>query len=46
MTFYLCSVYLDELDEKTAENNEQREDIIRLKQERQYLGNELTLAGG
>ncbi|XP_032899087.1 coiled-coil domain-containing protein 62 isoform X3 [Amblyraja radiata] len=34
----------DELDEKTAENNEQREDIIRLKQERQYLGNELTLA--
>ncbi|XP_060699639.1 coiled-coil domain-containing protein 62 isoform X2 [Hemiscyllium ocellatum] len=34
----------DELDEKTVENNEQREEIIRLKQERQYLGNELTLA--
>ncbi|XP_078277821.1 coiled-coil domain-containing protein 62 isoform X1 [Rhinoraja longicauda] len=34
----------DELDEKTVENNEQREDIIRFKQERQYLGNELTLA--
>ncbi|XP_078410247.1 coiled-coil domain-containing protein 62 isoform X2 [Cetorhinus maximus] len=34
----------DELDEKTVENNEQREEIIRLKQERHYLGNELTLA--
>ncbi|XP_051887981.1 coiled-coil domain-containing protein 62 isoform X1 [Pristis pectinata] len=34
----------DELDEKTVENNEQREEIIRLKQERQYLGSELTLA--
>ncbi|XP_072351737.1 coiled-coil domain-containing protein 62 isoform X2 [Scyliorhinus torazame] len=34
----------DELDERTVESNEQREEIIRLKQERHYLGNELTLA--
>uniref|UniRef100_A0A4W3HBU5 Coiled-coil domain containing 62 n=2 Tax=Callorhinchus milii TaxID=7868 RepID=A0A4W3HBU5_CALMI len=34
----------DELDEKTGENNEQREEIIHLKQENQYLISELTLA--
>nr|XP_020825830.1 coiled-coil domain-containing protein 62 isoform X2 [Phascolarctos cinereus] len=31
----------DELNEKTTENNEQREEIIRLKQEKSYLHDEL-----
>uniref|UniRef100_A0A8D0H417 Coiled-coil domain containing 62 n=1 Tax=Sphenodon punctatus TaxID=8508 RepID=A0A8D0H417_SPHPU len=34
----------DDLSEKTKENNEQREEIIRLKQESSYLRNELMLS--
>lgn len=34
-----------DLSEKTKENNEQREEIIRLKQENGYLSNELMLTG-
>ncbi|XP_043924847.1 coiled-coil domain-containing protein 62 [Protopterus annectens] len=33
----------DDISEKTAENNDQREEIIRLKQENQYLQKELSL---
>nr|XP_015221933.1 PREDICTED: coiled-coil domain-containing protein 62 isoform X1 [Lepisosteus oculatus] len=35
----------DDLQEKTAENNNQKEDVIRLKQEIQLLQSELALAG-
>ncbi|XP_048339094.1 coiled-coil domain-containing protein 62-like, partial [Sphaerodactylus townsendi] len=34
----------DDLTEKTRENNEQREEIIRLKQENNYLNNELMFS--
>ncbi|XP_050002592.1 coiled-coil domain-containing protein 62 [Alexandromys fortis] len=39
---FLPSVYEEDLNEKTTENNEQREEIIRLKQEKSCLHDELT----
>uniref|UniRef100_H3BEW3 Coiled-coil domain containing 62 n=1 Tax=Latimeria chalumnae TaxID=7897 RepID=H3BEW3_LATCH len=41
--FFIC--FIENLGENTAENNEQREEIIHLKQENCCLRNELTLAG-
>lgn len=42
---FLPSVYEEDLNEKTTENNEQREEIIRLKQEKSCLHDELTFTG-
>jgi hypothetical protein len=37
--------YEEDLNEKTTENNEQREEIIRLKQEKSCLHDELFFTG-
>lgn len=39
------SVCEEDLNQKTTENNEQREEIIRLKQEKSSLGDELLCTG-
>lgn len=39
------SICEEDLNEKTTENNEQREEIIRLKQEKSYLHDELVFTG-
>lgn len=38
-------MYEEDLNEKTTENNEQREEIIRLKQEKSCLHDELVFTG-
>lgn len=45
MRIFLPSVCEEDLNEKTTENNEQREEIIRLKQEKSCLHDELIFTG-
>lgn len=45
LRIFLPSVCEEDLNEKTTENNEQREEIIRLKQEKSCLHDELIFTG-